>query len=105
MTQLTLFDSQGPHSLAATNGDVDQIVDNAPVIVPTETVQRIQPAPERGSSNENGNGGVKHMGDLARAVLMRYEILARRRELIRQRNLESQQNDDSCDRTTQIKAK
>ena len=43
--------------------------------------------------------GVKRMGDLAQAVLVRYEMMARRRELIQQRMAakEANQNQRSCE--------
>lgn len=74
MTQLLLFD--GNHSLIASSVASEQMTPKTSI-----SVQPTSPKP----SGPESVDGVKPMGDLARAVLMRYEMMARRREIIQKR--------------------
>ena len=65
MTQMLLFDSTTEHTPVV-----------APAVVPTVT-KPIANAPAR--QDENHEPGLNHMGDLARSVLLRYDLVAARR--------------------------
>ena len=72
MTQMLLFDS---------------ITDHAPIVTPTTTAAahpsaERPPVVEQGVSTDESQSyqqGVNHMGDLARLVLLRYDLVAARR--------------------------
>ena len=60
MTQMMLFDSPA-------------VSTPAPVLVPVETPAVVQPA------TVEHEPGLNHMGDLARLVILRYQLVAKRR--------------------------
>lgn len=81
MTQLMLFDS--PSSAAISS---PAAIAAAPVLTPPSA--RSGNTPVSQSAQKGGRGtevrqGLNHMGDLARLVLLRYELAAKRRERMR----------------------
>ena len=67
MTQMLLFDSPAT-TTPVVPAKIAPKVDHQKVVV-TEPTQKL----------DHDRGGVHHMGDLARLVLMRYELVAKRR--------------------------
>lgn len=65
MTQLLLFDSP-----ASTTTETNLVAASAPA--PQQPVENV-------ASQLEYDSGVNHMGDLARLVLLRYELVAKRR--------------------------
>jgi hypothetical protein len=68
MTQLLLFDS--PASTTETS------------LVATQSTSTQPQAAESVAAQLEYDGGVHHMGDLARLVLLRYELVAKRRAMM-----------------------
>lgn len=68
MTQMLLFDS-------VTEIASPVVVPAVPTIVPAPAAEPMTEAPKR-----REEGGVTHMGDLARLVLLRYDIVQKRRQ-------------------------
>ncbi len=97
MTQLMLFDAPSnttsSASMAAAAVDYARTVNGTPQARPSRAPQdqAVQAASATASASSAGSpeshqAGVNHMGDLARLVLMRYDLLARRRAEIAARH-------------------
>ena len=71
MTQMLLFES--PPTTTDFAPSVIPVAD-----CPVEETQPVEPRPQT-LENDADRGGMHHMGDLARLVLMRYDLVAQRR--------------------------
>ncbi|TWU60698.1 hypothetical protein Poly51_09790 [Rubripirellula tenax] len=78
MTQMLLFDS-----VAETTATPIVPVVNVPVAQPAAepvSTSAIAQVSAKRSGEKREEGGLNHMGDLARLVLLRYDLVAKRRE-------------------------
>ena len=87
MTQMMLFDSNSlatpplaANSLAANSLAAASPSSQTPATVVPRTVANHPTASARSTSPASTEDGVHRMGDLARLVLLRYQLVAKRRE-------------------------
>jgi hypothetical protein len=73
MTQLLLFDS--PASTTETSLVATQSTSTQPTSTQPQAAESV-------AAQLEYDGGVHHMGDLARLVLLRYELVAKRRAMM-----------------------
>ena len=79
MTQMLLFDAPADAAIlpVAESFQADNPVAETAVVERSVPVKRINVA-----AKNDHEGGVHHMGDLARLVLLRYDVVAKRRAVM-----------------------